>query len=119
MRHRAHLSAAERSARSKLARIAHGESILCGSLVRMKKQCGNPNCKCARGERHESLCLSIRVDGKRKMIHVPRHLEGTVIESVEGYQRMKMLMDQVSQSSLERFIAAKEQGMTGRSRKQG
>ena len=117
MRHRSHLSAAERSARSKLAKIAHEEPVLCGSLVHMKRQCGNPTCKCTRGERHESLCLAIQIDGKRKMFHVPRQLETRVTESVKNYQEMKALMKQASQGCLDRFLAEKDQLISKKKKK--
>lgn len=107
MRHRAHFSAAERATRSKLTKIVHDRPFVCGSLIKMRNQCGKPNCKCAGGERHESLCLSIRVEGKRKMLHVPKHLEKTVTEWVEDYKQMKALMEQVSECCLARFLATK------------
>ena len=116
MRHRSHLSASERSARSKLARLAHEDPILCGSVVRMNRKCGKPNCKCTRGERHESLCLAMKVAGKRKMVHIPKELEASVIEAVEDYQKMKTLMEEVSQGCLDRFLREKEELRTGKSK---
>ena len=72
MYHRGHLTARERDARSRMVRIVHQEPFLCGSLVTMNRVCGKPHCKCTRGERHPALCLSMRVRGKRKMIHIPK-----------------------------------------------
>lgn len=117
MRHRSHIPLEERSARSKMTKISQDRPLLCGSLVTMSRVCGKSNCRCAQGEKHVSLYLQIRDGDKRRMIFVPRHLEATVTEWVEDYQMMKALMEQVSQSSLERFLA--EKADKSRSGKQG
>ena len=107
MRHRSHIPKKERSARSRMTKISQDQPFLCGSLITMSRVCGKSNCKCTRGEKHVSLYLQIREGDKRKMIHVPRHMEQTVTQWVEDYKTMKELMDEVSQSCLERFLAAK------------
>ena len=107
MHHRSHLTARERDARSRMARIVHQEPFLCGSLVSMNRVCGKPHCKCARGERHPALCLSIRVRGKRKMIHIPKPWETTIRAWVGNYRDLKRLMDRVSDGSLNRFLKEK------------
>ncbi len=75
MKHRGFLSANERAARAELTRLAHNYPFLCGSLVTMARKCGKKGCKCQKGELHIFLCLSILVNCKRKMIHVPKDLE--------------------------------------------
>ena len=77
MRHRAHLPAKERQARSRLAKLLHEQPFLIGSLVSMDRVCGKPGCKCTRGELHPGLYLALRVGTKRKMIHVPQSLESS------------------------------------------
>lgn len=73
----------------------------------MQKQCGKPGCKCAFGERHQTLCLAIRTKDGRKMIHIPRELEEVVSNSVETYQEIKKLLDEISESCLENFLEQK------------
>jgi hypothetical protein len=115
MRHRSHIPVEERKARSKMTKISQDRPLLCGSLVTMSRVCGKSNCRCVDGEKHVSLYLQIREGEKRKMIHVPRHLEGIVREWVEDYQMMKELMEQVSQSCLDQFL--KEKARRSRSTK--
>jgi hypothetical protein len=109
MRHRSHLPPKERQARSRLAKLLHGQSFLIGSLVSMNRLCGKPGCKCTRGELHPGLYLSLRVGSKRKMIHVPQPLEGLARQWVGTYQEAWLLMEQISQSCLKQFEKAKEQ----------
>ena len=60
----------------------------------------------------------MKVDGRRKMFHVPRQLEASVIEAVEDYQKMKALMEEVSQGCLDRFLREKEELRRSKSKKQ-
>lgn len=108
MRHRGHISAKERKKRSRLAKLLHDRRFLCGSLVTMARTCGNPGCKCTRGQKHVSLYLSIKHGQKRKMIYIPSRWEQTIRSWVRSYQEMKELTDQVSQLCLQRFLDGKD-----------
>lgn len=107
MKHRGHLSEKQRKARSELTRIIRDLPFVCGSLVTLSRLCGKPGCKCARGERHVSIALSVRIQGKRKMIHVPKRLEKQVEKMVERYRQIKRLLDVVSQDEMARFLEVK------------
>jgi hypothetical protein len=103
MKNRNILSAKERSARSKAAKLVHDKPLIVGSLVKMARTCGKPTCKCTRGEKHTSWYLAMRHKGKRKMIHVPREFENAVFEGVAAYQELWEQMDVISQASLTRI----------------
>lgn len=109
MRHRGHISEKDRQNRSRLAKLVHNRRLLIGSLVTMARTCGNPRCKCARGTKHVSLYLSIRVANQRKMIYIPPEWEKTIRSWVEAYQEMKQLTDEISQASLDRFLKGKQE----------
>ena len=108
MRHRGHMSAQERSARSRLAKLLHERPLLIGAVVEMSRVCGKDGCKCARGEKHVSAYLSVRLDDKRKMIYVPPELEDAVRRQVDAYREARALMAEVSRMRLERFLKDKE-----------
>ena len=44
------------------------EPLLPGSLYVLRRKCGKPNCRCTRGELHESTVLSYRGQGRPKNI---------------------------------------------------
>jgi len=108
MRHRGYLPAKERQARSRLAKLLHQKPLLIGSLVSMLRVCGKPGCKCAQGQLHPGLYLSLRVGEKRKMIHVPQALEAQVRQWVGTYQEVWRLMEKVSEACYQRFLREKQ-----------
>ncbi len=109
MRHRGHLPARERKARSRLTQLFHQSPFLIGSLVSMPRVCGKPGCKCTRGELHPGMYLALRIGGERKMIHVPQPLESKVRQWVGTYQEIWRFMEEISQACYERFFQEKQQ----------
>jgi hypothetical protein len=99
--------------RSRLTQLLHDEMILNGSLVTMARTCGNPRCKCAKGDKHVSLYLAIRTPKGRKMIYVPARLERIVRGWVDHAHEARQLLDQVSQACLQRFLDAKQDLQAG------
>ncbi len=47
------------------------EPLLPGSLYTLRRKCGKPNCRCGRGELHESTVLSYRGQGRPRNISPP------------------------------------------------
>jgi hypothetical protein len=67
-----------------------------GSLASVKVRCGNPNCRCARGERHEATILCKKVRGKSTSIHVPRGIVEEVKAWSREHRRLKRLVMEIS-----------------------
>lgn len=64
-------------------------SLFRGTIGTRARVCGNPGCKCARGELHESKYLSAAVDGRTRQVHVPAGDEVTVAAAVERYRNFR------------------------------
>ena len=47
------------------------EPLLPGSFYTLRRKCGKPNCRCNRGELHESTVLSYRGQGRPRNISPP------------------------------------------------
>ena len=110
MKNRNALPPKERRARSRLAKLCHERAFLRASLVHMERVCGKTGCHCARGgEKHASLYISVRHEGKRKLIYVPADWEDRVSEWVEKNREIAALLDEVSQACLERLLRAKQE----------
>jgi hypothetical protein len=91
------MSANERQLRSRVTQaLSHGALIRATLTVR-ERVCGKANCKCTRGEKHVSLYAVSRQDGEVRQVCVPKHLEASVREWVEEYQRIQELLEQVSE----------------------
>ena len=104
MRNRMIFSKGERQARSRLTKLVHEETLLCGSLVTMARTCGRKGCKCYRGEKHVSLYLSTRPNGKRKTIYIPAEAEKEVKAGVRSYREARRLMRRISNEELARLL---------------
>ena len=90
------MSAQERRLRSQLRKLLVGSGVLHGTLVRRQRVCGKPNCRCARGEKHESVYLVVTEGGKSRQLYVPEEWEQTVREWIEEYHKARELMEEVS-----------------------
>ena len=91
------MSAAERQFRSRLAQLAGGHGLLHGTIVERFRTCGNPRCKCARGEKHRAVCLFLRQEGKLRQLYIPQAYEERVRQWVANHQELKKLVDQISE----------------------
>ena len=98
----------ERAARSRLVRLlSQPRPLLRASLVQMRRRCGKPGCHCAQGQPHPSLYVATRVGRGRKMIYVPKDLEGQVRRWVGDARQSDLDLDVLSQSALGRLLAQK------------
>ena len=76
---------------------AHSEFVR-GSLIERYLTCGNPNCKCASGERHgPNWYLSVTLNAKhRTAITIAASKAGQVRRWIENYQNLKDLLEKIS-----------------------
>jgi hypothetical protein len=90
------MSLRERDLRSRLSQLIAGEGVLHGTLDERARTCGKPNCKCARGEKHISLYLVVREEGKLRHLYVPESYANQVRNWVAHYQRLLALAEELS-----------------------
>ena len=86
----------ERDLRSRLVRLISAQGMLHGTLDERARTCGKPNCKCARGEKHVSLYLVVRVDGKLRHLYIPESHANEVRSWVAHYQQSLALLEEIS-----------------------
>ena len=90
------MTAAERHARSQLAQVISQRGVIRGTLLVRKRKCGKANCRCARGEGHESLFLVVSENGRTRQFFVPKDWESRVQQWVADYHRVRNLLEDVS-----------------------
>ncbi len=102
--------------------LLEGGHLIKGSLVVNRRRCGKPNCRCAEGERHESLAITYKHGGRSVLLHVPADLQTEATQAIRDYQRVKQLLSRLSEINLAAFRqnvqvarAAKTQGKERRS----
>ena len=76
---------------------AHSE-FLRGTLIERYLTCGNPNCRCASGERHGPVWyLSVTLDASHRAgLTVPQDKVSQVRHWIENYQEVKDCLEKIS-----------------------
>ena len=84
-----------------------------GSIAKVKRRCGNKNCKCyIKGEKHESYYLMYKVAGVTKAVYIPVDLEGEVKKWNENYKKLKRIIADISKANksiIARYVTEKKQ----------
>jgi len=84
--------------RRKLAVLGKKQPFIIGSLVKIQRRCGNPNCRCAReGPKHPAHLLTTKVNGKTKAIYVPVDMVQEVQQWCRQYRDIKANIKEVSE----------------------
>jgi hypothetical protein len=65
------------------------KEVMPASLSKTHKICGNPNCKCARGEKHVVFQLSWAEDGKRRCAHIRAAELSNIQAAVARYRHLR------------------------------
>jgi len=105
--HRCQMSYRERTTRSRIARLIHGEPIMRATVSVRRVTCGKPNCRCAAGERHLAVYITSRKGGARRQLFIPREKEEEVRCWVGNYHRVCELLGELSELFWER-VTTKE-----------
>ena len=92
------------------------EEVLRGSLMERYLTCGNPDCKCARGERHGPVWyLSVTLDqSHRSGSTVPADQVDRVRQWIENYHRVKEQLEKISDINRELLRRQKRRGKAGK-----
>lgn len=79
-----------------LKKLAACGPFVDGSIVKVRRRCGNKNCKCAiRGEKHESRYLMYKVKGVTKGVYIPVDLEEEVFRWSEEWGQVKEIIQEI------------------------
>jgi len=66
-----------------------GKAVVRGTVYELKRKCGKPACKCARGELHPRMVLSVSQGGRTKIRAIPRGMLRDVKIRVRRYQKFR------------------------------
>ena len=62
-----------------------------GTVYELKRRCGKPGCKCARGELHRRMVVSASEEGKTRLQVIPRGFLVEVEDKVRRYQELRQV----------------------------
>lgn len=75
--------------------------MISGSLYQMHRPCGNPRCKCARGQLHSSWYHSTRKDKKTKLIYIGKIITERLSTRVLRYQSYQKTLAEIRKADSE------------------
>ena len=70
-----------------LRRLQRCEPMVQGSFYLLRRKCGKPNCRCARGELHPAYVLTRSEAGKDRLYPVPKEQRAEVRKRAAEYRR--------------------------------
>lgn len=95
-----------------LKKLADIGPFVDGSMAKVKRKCGNKNCKCVvLGEKHKGYYLMYKVSRVTKAVYIPADLEGEAREYIE-YKKLKKIIAEISKvnkSIIARYVTEKKQ----------
>ena len=77
--------------------------VLRGSLIRLRRKCGKPNCHCAQGAPHCSPALSYSQQGKTKLLTLPPDLVPKVRAALKRYRQDLGNLERQANAALRRL----------------
>lgn len=70
--------------------------IMRGSVVTLGTKCGNPRCRCMRGEKHQQYYFSVTKGGKTKLIFLGKTRLTIATEYANNYRKLLDVADKIS-----------------------
>ena len=86
------MSQPERQLRSRLTQIVSGQGVIRGTLLERERACGNPRCRCAKGQKHRAVYLMLREDRKLRQLYIPVKYEPLVRQWVANHRQIRQLL---------------------------
>lgn len=88
-----------------LQQVLRPSPMIGGSLYQMRRRCGNPRCKCARGDLHASWYLSRRQQGRTKLTYIGRIVPDWLAKRIGRYQRHQKILARIRKIDAEISIS--------------
>jgi uncharacterized protein DUF6788 len=70
-----------------LRRLQRSQLMVQGSFYLLRRKCGKPNCRCARGQLHPAYVLTRSEAGKDRLYPVPKEQRAEVRKRAAEYRR--------------------------------
>jgi hypothetical protein len=72
-----------------LARFMEGLPLIKGTLYVLRRKCGKPSCRCAKGQRHEIMVVSSLVAGKTRLWSIAPERLDDIRRQTECYRHFR------------------------------
>jgi hypothetical protein len=85
------------------------DGLLPGTICVSSRKCGNPNCKCASGEGHESWSWTFMLDGKKRVEHVPSDKVADIRSRLEAGREFQDAVREVLSANARLILLERQQ----------
>ena len=75
--------------------------LMRGSVVELEGRCGNPNCRCARGQKHKRWYYSMSQRGKTKVIYLGKSREPLARQYSENYKALLEIVEEMTMINMQ------------------
>ena len=82
---------------ARLKKLADVGPLVAATLVQQRVRCGQPGCRCARGDKHVKAAITQTVHGKTRTVYVPVDLVEDVRTWIAEHKRVKQLLKEISE----------------------
>ncbi len=96
-----------------LRTLQRGQPMVPGSLYLLRRKCGKPNCRCARGRLHAAWVLTRSESGQSRLYSVPPDQRGRLRPLTQEYRRWQLARARLVKQSAA-LLAAIDQLAEGR-----
>lgn len=86
--------------------------VLRGSLIRLRRKCGKPNCRCAHGPLHTSPALSLTSHAKTKLLTLPPTFVPPVAAALKRYRQRRLALERQANAALKELARHLHQART-------
>lgn len=81
--------------------------IMRGTVVLLGTKCGNPRCRCARGEKHLQYYFSVNVEKKTKLMYLGKSKKAEAEEYSKNYELLWNIIEEMTLLNFELLKAKK------------
>ena len=75
--------------REELGPFLSDRPMVKGSVYRLRRKCSKPSCRCATGQRHETMVLTARIDGKMRLWQIAQDQLEEMRQRTEIYRQFR------------------------------
>lgn len=75
--------------------------VMRGSVVELATTCGNPNCRCARGDKHKKVYFSVSAKGKTKLIYLGKERAAIAEQYAANYKTIAEIIDEMTSLNMD------------------
>ena len=98
---------------SRLRKLAEPGPLVAATLVQAEVRCGKEGCRCRKGGGHRTRFLTFKRKGKTVSVYVPKHRLAEVKGWVREHKRIKTLVREISELTME-LMRAEERALRRR-----